>query len=206
MDRSQRIDHTGSIGVIMHGLNYRGLLDKIGVRPEVYKSGRFKDMLSSTKTEDEITPESARWSRTSLTNVPEIQRCGCRWPPRSLREQQSKGTKTQRDWEDYADGRILSARRHSTSDSWMNLVILTRPSSGLKSWPGSRRACQFGRISAGVRHLELPSFVRQSDAKAVKWIWGDFPRLKAGYLYFLHPLICTDRAPGHRHRPPARSA
>src|SRR5271155_3607422 len=48
---------TGSIGVIMHGLNYRGLLDKIGVRPETFKSGKYKDMMSPTKSQDEITPE-----------------------------------------------------------------------------------------------------------------------------------------------------
>src|SRR2546421_5060258 len=48
---------TGSIGVIMHSYNYRGLLTKVGVRPEVFKSGRFKDMLSGEKTEEEILPE-----------------------------------------------------------------------------------------------------------------------------------------------------
>src|SRR5947209_13953196 len=48
---------TGSIGVIMSTYNYRGLMDKIGLRPEVYKSGKFKDMLSGSKKEEEITPE-----------------------------------------------------------------------------------------------------------------------------------------------------
>ena len=37
---------TGSIGVIMETLNYRGLMDKVGVAPDVYKSGKYKDMLS----------------------------------------------------------------------------------------------------------------------------------------------------------------
>lgn len=31
---------TGSIGVIFHGYNYRGLMDKVGVLPDVVKSGR----------------------------------------------------------------------------------------------------------------------------------------------------------------------
>src|SRR6266571_7927977 len=48
---------TGSIGVIMHSYNYRGLMDKIGLRPEVFKSGKFKDMLSGSKREEEITQE-----------------------------------------------------------------------------------------------------------------------------------------------------
>src|SRR4029450_5729008 len=36
---------TGSIGVILHSFNYRGLMDKVGLRPVVYKSGKLKDML-----------------------------------------------------------------------------------------------------------------------------------------------------------------
>src|SRR5262249_28860253 len=47
---------TGSIGVIMHGYNYRSLLNKVGVRPMIYKSGRFKDMLSGEKDLDMLTP------------------------------------------------------------------------------------------------------------------------------------------------------
>src|SRR6267142_2933242 len=48
---------TGSIGVIMHSYNYRGLLNKVGVRPEVFKSGKFKDMLSGERKPEEIPPE-----------------------------------------------------------------------------------------------------------------------------------------------------
>ncbi len=51
---------TGSIGVIMEGFNYRGLMDKIGVRPEVFKSGKFKDMLSPTKSPEETSPEEVQ--------------------------------------------------------------------------------------------------------------------------------------------------
>src|SRR4029079_10112350 len=36
---------TGSIGVILSSLNYRGLMDKVGIEPVVFKSGKFKDML-----------------------------------------------------------------------------------------------------------------------------------------------------------------
>src|SRR5208283_1437517 len=45
---------TGSIGVIMDAWNYRGLMDKIGLRPDVYKSGKFKDMLSGSRSTNEI--------------------------------------------------------------------------------------------------------------------------------------------------------
>lgn len=45
---------TGSIGVIMHLMNYKGLGDKIGVQSEVIKSGQFKDIGTSTRP---ATPE-----------------------------------------------------------------------------------------------------------------------------------------------------
>ncbi len=46
---------TGSIGVIMELVNYEGLLEKIGVKEIVIKSGKFKDMGSPTRpmTEEE---------------------------------------------------------------------------------------------------------------------------------------------------------
>src|SRR5437868_6653146 len=45
---------TGSIGVIMSAWNYRGLMDKVGVLPQTYKSGKFKDMLSGSREPDQI--------------------------------------------------------------------------------------------------------------------------------------------------------
>ncbi len=44
---------TGSIGVIMSGLNYSGLLEKIGVEDTTVKSGALKDMGSATRPETE---------------------------------------------------------------------------------------------------------------------------------------------------------
>lgn len=40
---------TGSIGVIMSGMNYASLLDKLGVKDQTYKSGALKDLGSSTR-------------------------------------------------------------------------------------------------------------------------------------------------------------
>jgi len=45
---------TGSIGVIIETMNYKDLLGKVGVSPMVFKSGKFKDMLSGAR---EMTPE-----------------------------------------------------------------------------------------------------------------------------------------------------
>lgn len=40
---------TGSIGVLMELPNIKGLLDKVGIKAEVIKSGRYKDMTSPLK-------------------------------------------------------------------------------------------------------------------------------------------------------------
>ncbi len=40
---------TGSIGVIIHSMNYEGLLGKVGLTSLVFKSGKFKDMLSGAR-------------------------------------------------------------------------------------------------------------------------------------------------------------
>ncbi len=46
---------TGSIGVILNGMNFKGLADKLGIQPQVVKSGLFKDIASPYRpmTEDE---------------------------------------------------------------------------------------------------------------------------------------------------------
>ena len=44
----------------MQTFNYRGLMDKVGLHSEVFKSGRFKDMLSATKKVDEIDEEERK--------------------------------------------------------------------------------------------------------------------------------------------------
>ncbi len=44
---------TGSIGVIIQSLRYNDLLAKLGVEPEVFKSGAYKDILSGMR---EMTP------------------------------------------------------------------------------------------------------------------------------------------------------
>ena len=52
---ANRATVTGSIGVIMQMVNVEELLDKVGLRPLVIKSGRYKDIGSTSRpmTEDE---------------------------------------------------------------------------------------------------------------------------------------------------------
>jgi protease-4 len=57
---------TGSIGVIMSGLNYSGLLDKLGIEDSTYKSGALKDMGSSTRP---ATDEDKKVLQTYVDNA-----------------------------------------------------------------------------------------------------------------------------------------
>jgi protease-4 len=49
---------TGSIGVIIQTLNYEQLFNKVGLASVVFKSGKFKDMLSGARP---ITPEEREY-------------------------------------------------------------------------------------------------------------------------------------------------
>src|SRR5437016_584339 len=57
---------TGSIGVILHSWNYRGLMNKVGLQPQVYKSGKHKDMLSGERNPEEVPPEEHELVHTAI--------------------------------------------------------------------------------------------------------------------------------------------
>jgi protease IV len=57
---------TGSIGVILMGLNVEGLMAKIGVRNQTYKAGEHKDLLSPFRP---ATPEERRIVQSILDGL-----------------------------------------------------------------------------------------------------------------------------------------
>src|SRR5437899_4171963 len=57
---------TGSIGVILTGLNLEGLLAKVGVRNQTFKAGEHKDLLSPFRG---ATPEERRIVQSILDNL-----------------------------------------------------------------------------------------------------------------------------------------
>lgn len=57
---------TGSIGVIIQSLNYQGLFEKVGLDAVVFKSGKFKDMLSGSR---KITPEEKAYVEGMVQQV-----------------------------------------------------------------------------------------------------------------------------------------
>ncbi len=57
---------TGSIGVIIQSLNYEQLFDKVGLDSVVFKSGKFKDMLSGSRP---MTPDEQAYVEGMVQQV-----------------------------------------------------------------------------------------------------------------------------------------
>ncbi len=57
---------TGSIGVIIQSLGYAGIMDKIGVKTRVFRSGAFKDALGGHR---EMTPEEESYVQNMVTQT-----------------------------------------------------------------------------------------------------------------------------------------
>ena len=98
----------GSIGVISSSYNYRELLDKVGVKPMVYKSGRLKDMMSPTRKEEDITSDE----KAMMQNLIDKMFARFKTVVKEGRAQESRkelegARPLAENWEEYADGRIL---------------------------------------------------------------------------------------------------
>jgi protease-4 len=100
---------TASIGVIMETVNYRGLMDKIGVAPYVFKSGKYKDMLSGMRETNEI-PAGEQAMMQGLINETYQQFKGIVASGRNAAHEKNmdEGQPLAPDWADYADGRVVS--------------------------------------------------------------------------------------------------
>lgn len=109
---------TGSIGVIMHSYNWRGLMDKVGVRPQVFKSGELKDMLSPSKREEDITAEERRILQHLVDEtferfksvVEEGRGLAQARNEDNPGEEVDRGRTLSTTWSEFADGRLLSGR------------------------------------------------------------------------------------------------
>ncbi len=181
---------TGSIGVIMHGLNYRGLLDKIGVQPEVFKSGKYKDMLSPTKEPGEVSPEEKQMVQDLIDQtfakfkqvVQDGRVAAFKDTPHS---ESGVSQALAPDWADYADGRVLSgadALKLGFVDELGDFDVAVKRANKLG---GSSTA----NLIEYAPVFDLSNFLRmlgQTDAKSVKVDLGvDIPRLRPGCEYFL---------------------
>jgi len=181
---------TGSIGVIMHSYNYRGLLNKVGVRPEVFKSGKFKDMLSGEKDEEDILPEEKQMLQSLIDETFErFKKIVAEGRENANEQNRDEGRHLADDWESYADGRVLSGKQAydlGFVDELGNFETAVE------------RARQLARIKDAnlvqyQRPFDLGNLFRlfgESESRALKIDLGmQLPKLQVGRLYFMSPTV-----------------
>lgn len=177
---------TGSIGVIMSTWNYRGLMDKIGLLPLTFKSGKYKDMLSGSREPSQITPEERDMVQKLIDetfqkfkNVVQDGR------EAAHRKNNGQGKALVPDWAHYADGRVLSGTEACRLGFVDELGYFKDSVERAKTITGISSA----NVVEYKQRYELSDFFRlfgKSDAKTLKVDLGmDMPRLQAGRLYFL---------------------
>ena len=183
---------TGSIGVIMSTFNYRGLMDKIGLRPEVFKSGKYKDMLRGSKADSEITTEE-RDMIQNLINESYQRFRAIVGEGRDYARKQNQGAdkagQLAPNWAEYADGRILSgreAKRLGFVDELGNFqtaVARVKKLAGL----GDAALVKYQQVYDLSHLLRL---LGKSEDHTIKVNVGlDIPKIKTGQLYFLAPAF-----------------
>ncbi len=181
---------TGSIGVIMETVNYRGLMDKIGVEPYVFKSGKYKDMLSGMRETNEI-PDGERAMVQDFVNQTYNKFKSVVADGRNAAHEKNKsdGEPLSQDWTNYADGRILSG------DQALKLGLVDEIGDFEDAVDRAETIAKVDKPNLVEYHetYDISNFLRlfgQSSATkvpAVKLDLGfDAPKLQIGQLYFLY--------------------
>jgi protease-4 len=179
---------TGSIGVIMSSLNYRGLMDKIGLQPMVFKSGKFKDMLRGSKRPEEVTPEEEKMIQDMIMETYNKFKTVVReGRGAAAAKNNGKGKTLASNWEEYADGRILTGKNAYELGFVDQLGTFRTAVETAKKMTGITEANL-------VRYEEPFSLGRllgmgvesKADGKTIKVDLGmELPKLQAGRMYFL---------------------
>ena len=181
---------TGSIGVIMETVNYRGLMDKIGVEPYVFKSGKYKDMLSGMRETNEIPAGEHDLVQDLITETYGKFK-GVVTSGRNAAHEKNKdeGQPLADDWANYADGRVLSgdqALKLGLVDElgdFQDAVDRTEKIAGLDN----ANLIEYHETYDISNFLHLFGQSSQAARLGVKLDLGvEAPKLQAGQLYFLY--------------------
>jgi protease-4 len=181
---------TGSIGVIMHSYNYRALLDKVGVRPVVFKSGKFKDMLSGEKSQSDISLEEEEMMRALIQqSFDKFKSVVAEGRRQASEKNHGDGTSLRADWESLADGRILSGKEAFQKGFVDELGDFKQAVTRTLKLAGIPNA-NLIRYQPPWSLADMVKWFVKSDAPSVKLDLGlDLPKLRSGRLYFLAPAF-----------------
>jgi protease-4 len=182
---------TGSIGVILHTWNYRGLMDKVGLAPVTYKSGLYKDMLSGERSTNEIPAEERVMVQGLIDETyQKFKNVVADGRKYAYEKNKTEGHALVNNWTNYADGRVLSgtqAFKYGFVDELGNFddaVKTTKKIAGIHN----------ANLIEYRERYDISEFLRlfgQSDsAHNIKLDLGlELPKLQAGQLYFLSPTF-----------------
>jgi protease-4 len=182
---------TGSIGVIMHGYNYRGLMDKIGIAPETFKSGKFKDMLSPDRETNEIPPEEHAMVQGLIDETyQKFKGVVADGRGQAHEKNKNEGRALAADWANYADGRVLSGT------AALNLGFVDELGDFDTAVDRAEKIAHIpdANLVEYRERYDIANFLsmlgQNSSAHDIKLDLGmDLPKLQAGYLYFLSPTF-----------------
>jgi protease-4 len=191
---------TGSIGVIMDGYNYRGLMDKVGIRPQVFKSGRFKDMLSPEREPDldklnaqerADRQEEEQMVQTLINDTyakfKDVVKKGRGW---AATQNAASGTKLADNWEDYADGRVLEGKRALELGFVDELGDFDTAVKRAEILTGIKAATLVEYRQPFDLGSVLSRVLGRTETPALKVDLGfELPKLQAGLLYFITPTV-----------------
>ena len=179
---------TGSIGVIMHGWNYRGLMDKIGLAPMTYKSGKYKDMLSGERSTNEIPAEEHAMVQGLIDETFEKFKdvvADGRAAAHDLNKKEGKALAD--NWADFADGRVVSGKEaleHGFVDELGDFDDAVNRAEKIADITSSNLIEYRERYD--ISNF-LSMFGQSGQAHDIKLQLGaDVPKLRAGYMYFLY--------------------
>lgn len=185
--QANQLTLTGSIGVIMEGFNYRGLMDKVGVAPMVYKSGKYKDMLSGMRETNEIPAGEHEMVQGLIdqtygifTNVVQEGRF------KAHTNNVPEGQPLADNWPDFADGRVLSGQQA------LKLGFVDQLGDFDDAVNRAKKIAKISNANLVEYHerYDLSNFLsllgQSSQSHDIKLDMGlDIPKLRAGALYFL---------------------
>ena len=182
---------TGSIGVIMHGWNYRGLMDKLGVAPMTYKSGKYKDMLSGERATNEIPAGEHDLVQGLINETYEKFKDVVAEGRSSAHALNKKDGKALADnWEDYADGRVVSGKQA------LELGLVDELGDFDDAVDRAQKIAHLAdaNLIEYREHYDLADFLslfsQSSQSHDIKLSLGiEPPKLQAGLLYYLAPTF-----------------
>lgn len=179
---------TGSIGVIMHGYNYRGLMNKIGLKPMVFKSGKFKDMLSGDREDAEISQEERDMVQKLINETYGKFKQVVSEGRNNAHESNGAARPLVKNWADYADGRVLSGKEAfevGLVDEIGNLDDAVARAKKIAKVAGSATLIEYRQR---MDFADIFGLWGKSEAPVVKVDVGlETPKLEAGRMYFLSP-------------------